>query len=107
MEGFDASVMERPQYGVGGGSWTEIRGLQTRRLHGGIGATRVHRHGCCVVDRKQNGSRCPGGRHAMAEESEMKVGVFIPIGNNGWLLSENTPQYMPTFDLNKEVTLKA
>jgi pyrimidine oxygenase len=49
----------------------------------------------------------PRGRHAVAEESEMKVGVFIPIGNNGWLLSENAPQYMPTFDLNKEVTLKA
>ena len=37
----------------------------------------------------------------------MNVGVFIPIGNNGWLLSENAPQYKPTFDLNKQVTLKA
>ncbi|MCJ2014737.1 pyrimidine utilization protein A [Methylobacterium sp. J-076] len=37
----------------------------------------------------------------------MNVGVFIPIGNNGWLLSENAPQYRPTFDLNKEITLKA
>lgn len=37
----------------------------------------------------------------------MNVGVFIPIGNNGWLLSENAPQYKPTFDLNKEITLKA
>ena len=37
----------------------------------------------------------------------MKVGIFIPIGNNGWLLSENAPQYKPTFALNKEVTLKA
>ncbi|CAN5448249.1 hypothetical protein BH09PSE5_BH09PSE5_36800 [soil metagenome] len=37
----------------------------------------------------------------------MKVGVFIPIGNNGWLLSENAPQYKPTFALNKEITLKA
>ena len=37
----------------------------------------------------------------------MNVGVFIPIGNNGWLLSETAPQYMPTFDLNKQVTLKA
>jgi len=37
----------------------------------------------------------------------MKVGVFIPIGNNGWLLSENAPQYMPTFELNKQVTLAA
>ncbi|UMY20233.1 pyrimidine utilization protein A [Methylobacterium organophilum] len=37
----------------------------------------------------------------------MNVGVFIPIGNNGWLISENAPQYMPTFELNKQVTLKA
>lgn len=37
----------------------------------------------------------------------MSIGVFIPIGNNGWLLSENAPQYMPSFELNKQVTLKA
>ncbi|MBN8942886.1 MAG: pyrimidine utilization protein A [Rhizobiales bacterium] len=37
----------------------------------------------------------------------MNVGVFIPIGNNGWLISETAPQYMPTFDLNKEIVLKA
>ncbi|MCX2946236.1 hypothetical protein ORG37_24485, partial [Rahnella perminowiae] len=23
----------------------------------------------------------------------MKIGVFIPIGNNGWLISETAPQY--------------
>lgn len=37
----------------------------------------------------------------------MNIGVFIPIGNNGWLLSENAPQYKPSFDLNKQITLKA
>lgn len=37
----------------------------------------------------------------------MQVGVFIPIGNNGWLISENSPQYMPTFDLNKEIAIRA
>jgi len=37
----------------------------------------------------------------------MQVGVFIPINNNGWLISENSPQYMPSFDLNKEIALKA
>src|SRR5471032_3634920 len=37
----------------------------------------------------------------------MEVGVFIPIGNNGWLLSENAPQYRPTFELNKQVVLAA
>ena len=37
----------------------------------------------------------------------LEIGIFIPIGNNGWLLSENAPQYKPTFELNKEITLKA
>ena len=37
----------------------------------------------------------------------MEIGVFIPIGNNGWLLSENAPQYKPSFALNKEITLSA
>ncbi|RKR07593.1 pyrimidine oxygenase [Kushneria sinocarnis] len=37
----------------------------------------------------------------------MKLGVFIPIGNNGWLISRNAPQYMPSFDLNREVVQKA
>ncbi len=32
---------------------------------------------------------------------------LLPIGNNGWLISTTSPQYMPSFDLNKEVTLKA
>lgn len=37
----------------------------------------------------------------------MQVGVFIPIGNNGWLISATSPQYKPTFDLNKEIALRA
>ena len=37
----------------------------------------------------------------------MDVGVFIPIGNNGWLISKTSPQYKPTFDLNKEIVQKA
>jgi pyrimidine oxygenase len=37
----------------------------------------------------------------------MQVGVFIPIGNNGWLISETAPQYLPSFDLNKEIALRA
>src|SRR3954463_786849 len=37
----------------------------------------------------------------------MQVGVFIPIGNNGWIISGNAPPYMPTFELNKEITQKA
>ncbi|MFX8735753.1 pyrimidine utilization protein A, partial [Acinetobacter baumannii] len=37
----------------------------------------------------------------------MQVGVFLPIGNNGWLISTTSPQYLPSFDLNREVTLTA
>ncbi len=37
----------------------------------------------------------------------MEVGVFIPIGNNGWLISETSPQYMPSFELNKQVVQAA
>lgn len=37
----------------------------------------------------------------------MDMGVFIPIGNNGWLISETAPQYKPTFELNKQVVQKA
>ncbi len=37
----------------------------------------------------------------------MQVGVFLPIGNNGWLISTTSPQYKPTWELNRDVTLKA
>src|SRR5467141_717536 len=37
----------------------------------------------------------------------MDIGVFIPIGNNGWLISTSSPQYRPTFELNKQVVQKA
>lgn len=37
----------------------------------------------------------------------MDIGVFLPIGNNGWLISTTSPQYKPSFALNKEVTLRA
>jgi pyrimidine oxygenase len=37
----------------------------------------------------------------------MDMGVFIPINNNGWLISETAPQYMPSFELNKAVVQKA
>src|SRR5258708_9235148 len=37
----------------------------------------------------------------------MQLGVFIPIGNNGWLISTTSPQYKPSFDLNKTVVRKA
>jgi len=37
----------------------------------------------------------------------MDIGVFIPIANNGWIMSATSPQYRPSFDLNKAITLKA
>src|SRR3977135_3675623 len=37
----------------------------------------------------------------------MQLGVFIPIGNNGWLISTTSPQYKPSFDQNKTVAQKA
>jgi pyrimidine oxygenase len=37
----------------------------------------------------------------------MDIGVFIPIGNNGWLISTTSPQYRPSFALNRTVVQKA
>jgi pyrimidine oxygenase len=37
----------------------------------------------------------------------MDIGVFIPIGNNGWLISTTSPQYKPSFALNKQIVLSA
>jgi pyrimidine oxygenase len=37
----------------------------------------------------------------------MQLGVFIPIGNNGWLISTTSPQYKPSFALNRTVVEKA
>jgi pyrimidine oxygenase len=31
----------------------------------------------------------------------MELGVFIPIANNGWIISTTSPQYMPSFELNR------
>ncbi|MFH7450832.1 pyrimidine utilization protein A, partial [Pseudomonas syringae pv. tagetis] len=37
----------------------------------------------------------------------MDIGIFIHIGKNGWLISSNAPQYMPTFEQNKQNVQKA
>jgi pyrimidine oxygenase len=37
----------------------------------------------------------------------MDIGVFIPINNNGWIISATSPQYMPSFDLNRRVVERA
>ncbi|MFN4211605.1 MAG: pyrimidine utilization protein A [Devosia sp.] len=36
-----------------------------------------------------------------------KIGVFIPIGSRGWLISTTSPLTYPTFDLNKTVVQRA
>jgi len=37
----------------------------------------------------------------------MDIGVFIPIGSNGWLISTTAPRYRPSFALNREVVQRA
>ncbi len=37
----------------------------------------------------------------------MELGVFLPIGSNGWLISTTSPQFKPSFELNKSVVQKA
>lgn len=37
----------------------------------------------------------------------VELGVFLPIGNNGWILSETSPQYRPSFELNRTITQRA
>ena len=37
----------------------------------------------------------------------MELGVFIPINNNGWIISAASPQYVPSFELNRRVVEKA
>ena len=37
----------------------------------------------------------------------MKVGVFIPIGSRGWLISTTSPKTMPSFDLNRTIVQRA
>jgi pyrimidine oxygenase len=37
----------------------------------------------------------------------MEIGVFIPIGNNGWLISTTSPHYKPSFELNRRIVERA
>jgi hypothetical protein len=37
----------------------------------------------------------------------MEYGLFLPIANNGWITSTTSPQYMPSFELNRENVQKA
>lgn len=35
------------------------------------------------------------------------LGVFLPVTNNGWIISRNSPQFLPTFALNRDTSLLA
>ncbi|MGV8831729.1 MAG: pyrimidine utilization protein A [Devosia sp.] len=37
----------------------------------------------------------------------VKIGVFIPIGSRGWIMSTTSPRTYPTFDLNKTICQRA
>src|SRR5205807_714212 len=42
------------------------------------------------------------------KESKMvELGVFLPVLNNGWIVSTAAPQYHPTYAMNKAMTLLA
>src|SRR5271155_607601 len=58
------------------------------------------RHGTCLARFAALCADIAGG-------CPMDIGVFIPIGNNGWLISTTSPQYMPTFALNRDIVQKA
>lgn len=36
-----------------------------------------------------------------------KIGVFIPVGSRGWLISTTSPETYPTFDLNRTIVQRA
>jgi len=33
--------------------------------------------------------------------SNFRLGVFMPVGSNGWILSKNATQYQPSYQMNK------
>ena len=43
----------------------------------------------------------------MSDMQKLELGVFLPIGNNGFLMSKTAPQYAPSFELNKEIAILA
>lgn len=34
----------------------------------------------------------------------VELGVFLPVTNNGWIMSKNSPQFLPTFALNRDIS---
>jgi pyrimidine oxygenase len=33
----------------------------------------------------------------------VELGVFLPVTNNGWIISKNSPQFLPSFALNRDI----
>jgi len=38
-----------------------------------------------------------------AQRKHFRLGVFMPVGNNGWMLTKTAPQYLPTYQLNRDI----
>jgi pyrimidine oxygenase len=36
-------------------------------------------------------------------EDKVNLGVFLPVTNNGWIISRNSPQFLPSFALNRDI----
>lgn len=43
----------------------------------------------------------------MSGTSKLELGVFLPIGNNGFMISETAPQYAPSFEMNRQIAVLA
>ena len=43
----------------------------------------------------------------MSDLQKLELGVFLPIGNNGFLMSKTAPQYPASFALNKQIAILA
>lgn len=37
----------------------------------------------------------------------LELGVFVPVGNNGWIISRNAPQFMPSYEMNRKISMLA
>src|SRR2546426_8440716 len=53
-------------------------------------------------------SQCATKPVLLDKESKMvELGVFLPVLNNGWVISTAAPQYHPSYAMNKAMTLLA
>ena len=43
----------------------------------------------------------------MNKMNKLELGVFLPIGNNGFLMSTTAPQYAPSFEMNRQIAVLA